>query len=302
MPRLRTVSTQMPGWTRLPHGRGFRYLDEQRPSPRRLRRRPGQGAGHPAGLARGVDLAVPQRPPAGGRHRRGRTPAVPLPRRVATQAGRGEVRPRHRDGRPAAPRAQDASAPTSPTPPPRARPRWPPRCGSSTSGCFRLGSDSSVEEHGSYGLTTLERRHVRRRDGGWTFSFVGKAGVEHDIDVRDPDLCKVLELLAGRRRGDARLLCHQMNRRWVPLQAGDVNDHIRELFGLEVTRQGLPHLARHRARRRRARTQHRHHQDRHARRRCAPRWSAPASCWATPRRCARAPTSTRGCSTSTSTT
>ena len=53
--------------------------------------------------------------------------------------------------------------------------------------------------------------------------------------MRDPDLCKVLELLAGRRRGDARLLCHQMSRRWVPLQAGDVNDHIRELFGLEVT-------------------------------------------------------------------
>jgi DNA topoisomerase IB len=27
MPRLRTVSTQQPGWTRVGHGRGFRYLD-----------------------------------------------------------------------------------------------------------------------------------------------------------------------------------------------------------------------------------------------------------------------------------
>src|SRR3954468_19890124 len=27
MPRLRTVSTRDPGWTRVRHGRGFRYLD-----------------------------------------------------------------------------------------------------------------------------------------------------------------------------------------------------------------------------------------------------------------------------------
>ena len=27
MPRLRRVSTQDPGWSRVHHGRGFRYLD-----------------------------------------------------------------------------------------------------------------------------------------------------------------------------------------------------------------------------------------------------------------------------------
>ena len=28
MVRLRRVSARMPGWSRVPHGRGFRYLDE----------------------------------------------------------------------------------------------------------------------------------------------------------------------------------------------------------------------------------------------------------------------------------
>ena len=102
-------------------------------------------------------------------------------------------------------------------------------------GCFRLGSDSSVEEHGSYGLTTLERRHVTRCDDGWSFCFVGKAGVEHRIELIDPEVCAVIEKLRRRRGEPLRLLCHKDRRRWVPLQPADVNDHIRELFGLEVT-------------------------------------------------------------------
>ena len=102
-------------------------------------------------------------------------------------------------------------------------------------GCFRLGSDSSAEQNGSYGLTTLERRHVRRRDGVCVFSFVGKSGVEHDVRLDDPQMCRVIERLTRRRRPEERLLCAREGRAWVPLQAADINEYIRDLFGLEVT-------------------------------------------------------------------
>ena len=55
-------------------------------------------------------------------------------------------------------------------------------------GCFRLGSDTYTEQNGSYGLTTLERRHVRRQGDSRVFSFTGKSGVDHEICLTDPDL------------------------------------------------------------------------------------------------------------------
>ena len=53
-------------------------------------------------------------------------------------------------------------------------------------GYFRIGSDAYTDEHGSFGLTTLERRHVTRRGGKLVFCFVGKSGIEHCIEIDDP--------------------------------------------------------------------------------------------------------------------
>jgi DNA topoisomerase IB len=102
-------------------------------------------------------------------------------------------------------------------------------------GCFRLGSDSYTEQNGSYGLTTLERRHVRRDGDTRVFSFVGKSGVEHDICLTDPQLCRVVDRMTLRRKGEERLLCAKEGRTWTPLQAVDINEHIRDLFGMDVT-------------------------------------------------------------------
>jgi DNA topoisomerase IB len=102
-------------------------------------------------------------------------------------------------------------------------------------GCFRLGSEASAETNGAYGLTTLERRHVTRDGEGRVFCFVGKSGIEHCITLTDPLMTAVVDAMAGRRRSDARLLRAKVGNRWVPVQPGQINDHIRELFDLEVT-------------------------------------------------------------------
>ena len=55
-------------------------------------------------------------------------------------------------------------------------------------GYFRIGSDVYADEHGSYGLTTLEKRHVHKQGDTLVFAFDGKSGIEHEIEVDDPDL------------------------------------------------------------------------------------------------------------------
>ena len=102
-------------------------------------------------------------------------------------------------------------------------------------GYFRIGSDAYADDNGSFGLTTLERRHVRRRDGRLVFTFVGKSGVEHAIEIDDALSMAAVEAMRRRRGGDERLLAFKDTRRWSPLDAARVNDYLRETTGAEIT-------------------------------------------------------------------
>src|SRR5439155_25098763 len=54
-------------------------------------------------------------------------------------------------------------------------------------GFFRIGGEEYAEENGSFGLATLERRHVRIRDGGiLVFEYDGKTGERQEHAVVDP--------------------------------------------------------------------------------------------------------------------
>jgi DNA topoisomerase IB len=102
-------------------------------------------------------------------------------------------------------------------------------------GYFRIGSDSYADTNGSFGLTTLEKRHVRRRRGHLVFCFTGKSGVEHCIEIDDPLAVSAVEAMRRRRGGGDRLLAYRLGRRWNPLDAATVNDYIREATGAEIT-------------------------------------------------------------------
>ncbi len=235
MPRLRTVSTRDPGWTRVRHGRGHRYLDVD-----------GQPLG-PEEVARVKALVIP---PAWRDVWISPHPNAHLQAVGTDEAGRRQYlyHPYWRQKRDEAKFDRVLEMATK-LPEVRRRLRadldgWDSvdlTTALSTAvrlvdlGCFRLGSEASAEENGSYGLTTLERRHVTRQGSSRVFCFVGKAGVEHCITLDDPVLARVLDKMAGRRPQDARLLSAKIGRRWVPIQPADINEHIRELFGMEVT-------------------------------------------------------------------
>ena len=102
-------------------------------------------------------------------------------------------------------------------------------------GCFRIGSDAYADDNGGFGLTTLERRHVRKRGEAYVFDFTGKSGVRHTISIDDPPSVEAIAQLRRRRSGFAELLAYQQGRRWLRLTPAMVNDYMRELSGLEVS-------------------------------------------------------------------
>ena len=234
MPRLRTVSTSDPGWTRVRHGRGHRYLDVD---------------GSPLGPAEVERVKALVIPPAWRDVWISPYPNAHLQAVGTDEAGRRQYlyHPAWRAKRDEA-KFDRVIEMAAKLPDVRARIREDlarDEMGRETAlaaavrlvdlGCFRLGSDSYTTQNGSYGLTTLERRHVSRRGETRIFAFTGKSGVDHEICLTDPQLCRIVDAMTLRRRADERLLAVKEGRSWVPLQAGDVNEHIRELFGLEVT-------------------------------------------------------------------
>ena len=235
MPRLRTVSTRDPGWTRVRHGRGHRYLDVD---------------GSPLGpdeVARVKALVIP---PAWRDVWISPYPNAHLQAVGTDEAGRRQYlyHPYWRQKRDEA-KFERVLEMAHKLPRVRRRLRTDLSGWESVDrttalsaavrlvdlGCFRLGSEASAETNGSYGLTTLQRRHVTRDGDGRVFCFVGKSGVEHCITLTDPLMTAVIDAMSGRRRAEARLLSAKVGNRWVPVTPGQINDHIRDLFGLEVT-------------------------------------------------------------------
>src|SRR5262249_29564329 len=69
-------------------------------------------------------------------------------------------------------------------------------------GFFRIGGEEYAGENGSYGLATLERRHVALGDdGALVFDYVSKAGKRRQQGVVDPGVHEVVAALKRRRGG-----------------------------------------------------------------------------------------------------
>ena len=116
-------------------------------------------------------------------------------------------------------------------------------------GYFRIGNDVYADEHGSFGLTTLERRHVRKQGDGLVFAFTGKSGVEHRVEIDDAGVIEAIEVMRRRRsRDDPSLLAYKNGRGWQSMVPDIVNDYVREVDRSRGDGEGLPDLARHRAR------------------------------------------------------
>jgi DNA topoisomerase-1 len=102
-------------------------------------------------------------------------------------------------------------------------------------GYFRIGNDAYVDDNGGFGLTTLERRHVKRKGDKLIFCFLGKSGVEHCIEIDDALSVAAVETMRRRRDKDARLMAYKDLRRWAALDSARVNEYLRTSTGGDMT-------------------------------------------------------------------
>jgi DNA topoisomerase IB len=102
-------------------------------------------------------------------------------------------------------------------------------------GYFRIGNDVYAEQNESFGLTTLERRHVRREGKALVFQFTGKSGVEHTITIDDVGAVEALEVMRKRRGSDQRLLAWKDGRTWRPVDSDMVNEYVGRTTSMEAT-------------------------------------------------------------------
>lgn len=230
MVRLRRTSPSSPGWSRVRHGRGFRFLDEDgRPlEPEQVLRckklviPPAWDEVWICAVENGHLQAVGT--DAAGRRQyiyhpdwRARRDSEKFERMEGFAASllkhRREAR-RHLAG---AELSLDRVAATA--------------FSLLDLGMFRIGSERYVEENDSYGLTTLEKRHVHVSGRDMTFSYPAKSGQPVEVTVRDEPVREVLQALRRRRGGGDRLLAYRSGRRWQDLAADDVNAYVKEILG-----------------------------------------------------------------------
>jgi DNA topoisomerase-1 len=99
---------------------------------------------------------------------------------------------------------------------------------------IRVGNEEYAKENRSFGLTTMRNRHVDVSATKLRFSFRGKSGKDHEVDVTDRRLAKIIRQLQDLPGQEVfQYLNERGERRKVTSE--DVNDYLREITGEDFT-------------------------------------------------------------------
>lgn len=99
---------------------------------------------------------------------------------------------------------------------------------------IRVGNDEYARQNNSYGLTTMRNRHARVTGEKIRFTFPGKSGKRHEIDVRDPQLARIVRRC--QEMPGQELFCYEDEEgRTCDVTSQDVNAYLREIAGEDFT-------------------------------------------------------------------
>jgi DNA topoisomerase IB len=99
-------------------------------------------------------------------------------------------------------------------------------------GFFRVGGEEYAEENDTYGLATMQKRHVRLEPANvLVFDYPAKGGKRRLQSIVDPDVYRLVSELKARRGGGTDLLAYRNGRGWKDVRSADINDHVKALTG-----------------------------------------------------------------------
>jgi DNA topoisomerase-1 len=99
---------------------------------------------------------------------------------------------------------------------------------------IRVGNEEYAKTNQSFGLTTMQDQHVDISGAKVRFHFRGKSGVEHDIEISDPRLAKVVKRCRD-IPGQELFQYIDENGDRQSIGSGDVNSYLRDITGEEFT-------------------------------------------------------------------
>jgi DNA topoisomerase-1 len=98
----------------------------------------------------------------------------------------------------------------------------------------RVGNEEYARTNGSYGLTTMRNDHVDINGTSIRFSFKGKSGKEHQVDVRDRRLANIIKRLQE-LSGQHLFQYDDESGQPQSIDSDDVNEYLRQISGQEFT-------------------------------------------------------------------
>ncbi len=99
---------------------------------------------------------------------------------------------------------------------------------------IRVGNEEYARTNGSFGLTTMRNRHVNVTGSQLRFSFIGKSGVRHHIDISDRRLARIVAKcreIPGQEL--FQYLDDEGNHHGI--DSGEINNYLREISGHDFT-------------------------------------------------------------------
>ncbi|WP_224135782.1 DNA topoisomerase IB [Candidatus Kaistella beijingensis] len=99
---------------------------------------------------------------------------------------------------------------------------------------IRIGNNIYEKLYGSFGLTTLKDKHVDIKGQKLKFSFKGKKGVYHDIELKNAKLAKAVQNCKD-IPGKELFQYYDENGQRHAIESGMVNDYIKEISGDDFT-------------------------------------------------------------------
>jgi DNA topoisomerase-1 len=97
---------------------------------------------------------------------------------------------------------------------------------------FRVGNREYAADNDSYGLTTLQNRHVRIEGSRLIFGFNAKSGLKCRMELDNPALAKLVESCRANSRGT--LLQYENGKGYQSLTSYDVNAYL-DQFSLDIS-------------------------------------------------------------------
>lgn len=99
---------------------------------------------------------------------------------------------------------------------------------------IRIGNRHYAKSNKSYGLTTLRDKHVKEKQDRVTLKFIGKKGIEQEVDIKDKKLARLVKKCKDIPGYDL-FQYYDENGERQTLESGDVNEYIRNLTKHDFT-------------------------------------------------------------------